>query len=714
MENQTVSGTKKPLFGGRRPLFTQKELLLLTGPLLVEQLLEVTVGMADTMMVSRCGEAAISGVSLVDMINNLIIVLFAALATGGAVVVSQFLGAREQKGANESSGQLILLSGLFGLLVGAFCFVLARPMIRLFYGAIDADVLDASVLYLRIIAISYPFLALYNGGAALFRSMGNSKISMQISFLMNVINIVGNAVCIFGLKMGVDGVAWPSVVSRVVAAFLILRRCYQKGNALTVPKTTRLDARMTRRILGIGIPSAFENSLFEAGRILVVSMISTFGTVQIAANAVANNLDGMGVIPGKALSLAMITVVGRCVGAGDSEQAVYYTRKLSLWSYIAMGLSNGAILLFLHKLIGIYALSGETMVLSETLVRIHAGFAILLWTLSFVLPNALRAANDVKFTMLVSILSMPCGGLASAICSACGWAGVPWAYGSPWSSTGCAVSPALSSASAAVYGRTNITHNIKEYSMKLISWNVNGLRACLTHGFAESFAQLDADIFSVQETKMQPGQADFAPEGYTEYTYSAEKKGYSGTACWCREQPLAVTTGIGIEEHDHEGRVLTLEYPAFWLVNCYTPNSQDGLKRLDYRMEWENAFRAYLLALDAKKPVILCGDLNVAHTEIDIKNAKTNRMSAGFTDQERGKMTELLDAGFADSFRVLHPDEVKYSWWSYRFHAREKNAGWRIDYFIVSRRIADRIRAAEIHNEIFGSDHCPVELDIDL
>ena len=211
--------------------------------------------------------------------------------------------------------------------------------------------------------------------------------------------------------------------------------------------------------------------------------------------------------------------------------------------------------------------------------------------------------------------------------------------------------------------------------MKLISWNVNGLRACLTHDFAASFAALDADIFSVQETKMQPGQADFAPEGYTEYTYSAEKKGYSGTACWCRQPPLAVTTGIGIEEHDHEGRVLTLEYPAFYLVNCYTPNSQDGLKRLDYRMTWEDAFRAYLLALDAKKPVILCGDLNVAHTEQDIKNAKTNRMSAGFTDQERAKMTELLEAGFADSFRVLHPDEVKYSWWSYRFHAREKNAG---------------------------------------
>ena len=299
------------------------------------------------------------------------------------------------------------------------------------YGNLDIKrqreyVLDASVLYLRIIAISYPFLALYNGGAALFRSMGNSKISMQISFLMNVINIVGNAVCIFGLKMGVDGVAWPSVVSRVVAAFLILRRCYQKGNALTVPKTTRLDARMTRRILGIGIPSAFENSLFEAGRILVVSMISTFGTVQIAANAVANNLDGMGVIPGKALSLAMITVVGRCIGARDDEQAVYYTRKLTVWSYIAMGLSNGAILLFLHKLIGIYALSGETMVLSELLVRIHAGFAILLWTLSFVLPNALRAANDVKFTMLVSILSMAVWrlGFSYLLCVRMGWGAV--------------------------------------------------------------------------------------------------------------------------------------------------------------------------------------------------------------------------------------------------------------------------------------------------
>ena len=406
MTEQAVGGAKMPLFGGRKPLFTQAELLKLTGPLLIEQLLEVTVGMADTMMVSRCGEAAISGVSLVDMINNLIIVLFAALATGGAVVVSQFLGAKEQKNADKSAGQLILLSGLFGLLVGAVCFLLARPMIRLFYGSIADDVLDAGVLYLKIIAISYPFLALYNGGAALFRSMGNSKISMQISVLMNIINIVGNAVCIFGLKTGVEGVAWPSVVSRLVAAALILRRCYQKGNALTVPKAVRVDLGLARRILGIGIPSAFENSLFEAGRILVVSMISTFGTVQIAANAVANNLDGMGTIPGKAIGLAMITVVGRCVGAGDNEQAVYYTKKLLGWAYIVMGVFNGLILLFVRPLVGIYALSGETMQLAILLSAIHAAFAILLWPVSFVLPNALRAASDVKFTMVTSILSM--------------------------------------------------------------------------------------------------------------------------------------------------------------------------------------------------------------------------------------------------------------------------------------------------------------------
>ena len=251
--------------------------------------------------------------------------------------------------------------------------------------------------------------------------------------------------------------------------------------------------------------------------------------------------------------------------------------------------------------------------------------------------------------------------------------------------------------------------------MKFVSWNVNGLRACLKKGFLDFYRQEAPDFCCLQETKMEQGQADVGlNEGVLEFWNSAEKKGYSGTAVFTPHQPVAVAYGMDKDRHDHEGRLITLEYEGFYLVCCYTPNSQDGLKRLDYRMEWEDVFRAYLLALDAKKPVILCGDLNVAHTEMDIKNAKTNRMSAGFTDQERAKMTELLAAGFADSFRVVHPDEVKYSWWSYRFHAREKNAGWRIDYFIVSRRIADRIRAAEIHNEIFGSDHCPVELQIDL
>ena len=250
--------------------------------------------------------------------------------------------------------------------------------------------------------------------------------------------------------------------------------------------------------------------------------------------------------------------------------------------------------------------------------------------------------------------------------------------------------------------------------MKLISWNVNGLRACLKKDFAAQFASFDADVVSVQETKLQPEQNEFAPDGYHLYLYSAEKKGYSGTACWCRTEPLSVSYGIGCEEHDHEGRVITLEYPGFYLVNCYTPNSQDGLRRLDYRMTWEDAFADYLCRLDAVKPVVLCGDLNVAHEEIDIKNPKTNHKNPGFTDEERGKMTALLARGFVDSFRLTHPDTVKYSWWSYRGHARENNTGWRIDYFIVSQRAADRIKTADILTEEYGSDHCPVLLDIDL
>ena len=251
--------------------------------------------------------------------------------------------------------------------------------------------------------------------------------------------------------------------------------------------------------------------------------------------------------------------------------------------------------------------------------------------------------------------------------------------------------------------------------MKLISWNVNGLRAVVGKGFAEIFASLDADFFCLQETKMQAGQLDLEFEGYQSYWNFAEKKGYSGTAIYTKHTPLSVAYGIGVDEHDHEGRVITLEMPDFYLVTCYTPNSQDGLRRLDYRMTWEDDFRAYLLALDAKKPVIVCGDLNVAHREIDLKNPKTNRKNAGFTDEEREKMTTLLDAGFTDSFRHFFPDLTDaYSWWSYRFRAREKNAGWRIDYFLVSNRLADKMQSASIHNEIYGSDHCPVGLEITL
>lgn len=246
--------------------------------------------------------------------------------------------------------------------------------------------------------------------------------------------------------------------------------------------------------------------------------------------------------------------------------------------------------------------------------------------------------------------------------------------------------------------------------MKCISWNVNGLRACAGKGFAEVFKALDADFFCLQETKMQAGQLDLSFEGYQSYWNYAEKKGYSGTAIFTRHQPLSVSYGIGIEEHDHEGRVITLEMPDFYMVTVYTPNSQDGLRRLDYRMQWEDDFQAYLHRLDQHKPVVVCGDMNVAHQEIDLKNPKTNTRNAGFTDEERAKMTQLLGSGFVDTFRYLHPEEIQYSWWSYRFKAREKNVGWRIDYFLVSERLASRLQSASIHTEIMGSDHCPVEM----
>ena len=250
--------------------------------------------------------------------------------------------------------------------------------------------------------------------------------------------------------------------------------------------------------------------------------------------------------------------------------------------------------------------------------------------------------------------------------------------------------------------------------MKFISWNVNGLRACVGKDFEQQFKALDADFFCLQETKMQAGQLDLQFPGYQSFWNYAEKKGYSGTAIYAKQAPLAVSYGIGIDEHDHEGRVITLEYESFFLVTVYTPNSQDELRRLDYRMQWEDDFQAYLHRLDEQKPVIVCGDMNVAHEEIDLKNPKTNRRNAGFTDEERAKMTQLLGHGFIDTFRTLYPEQQTYSWWSYRFRAREKNTGWRIDYFLISERLRPQLTDAKIHTDIMGSAHCPVELDLDL
>ena len=389
-------------------LFSSRDLLRLLWPLVIEQGLAVLVGMADTVMVSSVGEAAISGVSLVDMINVLIFNIFAALATGGAVITSQFLGAKEPEHASESAGQLVSLSAVLGVGVMAVCLLLRSSMLRLFFGSIEPDVMQAAMTYFTITVLSYPFLALYNAGAAIFRSTGNSAVSMRVSVLMNLINVCGNALCIFVLKMGVAGVAVPTLISRVVGAALILQLTTRHENIarVTLNGVRHLRPGMIKKILYIGIPSALENSLFQLGRVLVVSMISLFGTVHISANAVANNLDGMGCIVGQAMGLAMITVVGRCVGAQDLDQAAYFTKKILLWDYVAQGATNAAILVLLPQLLNLYTLSPETWELARLLVLIHAGSGILLWPASFVLPNALRAANDVRFTMAVSIFSM--------------------------------------------------------------------------------------------------------------------------------------------------------------------------------------------------------------------------------------------------------------------------------------------------------------------
>lgn len=410
-------------------LFSDKMLVRLIVPIVIEQGLTMLVGMCDGVMVSTVGEAAISGVSLVDMINAVVLVLFAALATGGAVVTSQYLGARQYESAKKSVGQLVLMSFAFGVAAAVFCLLFAHPMMRLFFGSIEDDVMEAGLLYFRITALSFPFIALYNAGAAIFRSLGNSKVSMKVSVLMNFINVAGNALCILVLKMGVAGVAVPTLISRAVAAAVILYLAAKPNQELTLQAANLRSVQwnMMRNILHIGIPSAFENSLFQLGRVVVVSMIALFGTTQTSANAVANTLDGVGIIIGQAMGLAMVTVVGQSIGARDTDQAMYYVKKLMIWTYALQGLSNGLILIFLKQLVGLYSsLSPETVQLSILLVTIHAGSAIFMWPLAFVLPNALRAANDVRFTMVVSIGSMIAWRISFSwlLCVQLGWGAV--------------------------------------------------------------------------------------------------------------------------------------------------------------------------------------------------------------------------------------------------------------------------------------------------
>ena len=390
-------------------LFSNRQLIRLIIPLIIEQGLSILVGMCDGMMVSSAGEAAISGVSLVDMINAIILNLFAALATGGAVITSQYLGAQRMDKAKQSAGQLVLMAAVLGVVALVFCEILAVPMMRLFFGSIEDSVMEAGLLYLRITALSFPFIALYNAGAAIFRSMGNSKVSMKVSMLMNVINVTGNAICILGLKMGVAGVAIPTLISRAVAAVLILILASRKDQPLKLEWSgiTKLQPKMMGSILHIGVPSACENTFFSLGRTVVVSMIAIFGTVQTSANAVANTLDSVAIVFGLSMGLAMVTVVGQCMGAGDLAQAKYYIKKLITWAYGMMFVANVLVMLFCRNLIGLYSsLSPETENLAYTLVMMHSFFAIFMWPIAFVLPNALRAASDAKFTMWVSIASM--------------------------------------------------------------------------------------------------------------------------------------------------------------------------------------------------------------------------------------------------------------------------------------------------------------------
>ena len=388
-------------------LFSKKDLRKLIIPLILEQTLAITVGMADTMMISSAGEAAVSGVSLVDMFNNLIISVLAALATGGAVVTSQCIGAGRREEACRSARQLVFTEAAITIGISVLVLLFHRQILGLFFGQIEADVMQNAIIYLIISVFSFPLLAVYDSCAALYRSMGNAQITLKISLLMNVINVVGNAIGVYVLKLGVAGVAIPSLVSRGVAGVVLFTFLHNPDNLVFLTRGKfKVDATIVKRIIFIGIPSGIENGIFQLGRVLVVSIIAAFGTSQIAANGVANSLDSMGCIVGQAMSLAMITVIGRCVGAGEEGQVRYYTKKLLGETYFYTAVINSIILLLLPWILQIYGLGEETTRLSYILVMIHDGMAIFLWPASFVLPNMLRACNDVKYTMVVSIFSM--------------------------------------------------------------------------------------------------------------------------------------------------------------------------------------------------------------------------------------------------------------------------------------------------------------------
>ena len=388
-------------------LFSKKDLRKLIIPLILEQTLAITVGMADTMMISSAGEAAVSGVSLVDMFNNLIISVLAALAPGGAVVTSQCIGAGRREEACRSARQLVFTEAAITIGISVLVLLFHRQILGLFFGQIEADVMQNAIIYLIISVFSFPLLAVYDSCAALYRSMGNAQITLKISLLMNVINVVGNAIGVYVLKLGVAGVAIPSLVSRGVAGVVLFTLLHNPDNLVFLTREKfKVDATIVKRILFIGIPSGIENGIFQLGRVLVVSIIAAFGTSQIAANGVANSLDSMGCIVGQAMSLAMITVIGRCVGAGEEGQVRYYTKKLLGETYFYTAVINSIILLLLPWILQIYGLGEETTRLSYILVMIHDGMAIFLWPASFVLPNMLRACNDVKYTMVVSIFSM--------------------------------------------------------------------------------------------------------------------------------------------------------------------------------------------------------------------------------------------------------------------------------------------------------------------